>query len=639
MAIPWNSRPNSPAVRNRTIDSKSSDLNLISSKSSAASIKTDRMSPTREEDENPSTADTLSKSKLETISASGEEEYQSDSSVPKETAVEICSSEPGQPLVDPPTTHSPVESSSSLPPSTQPEVMGEGEEASATIHSDPAPSTALSPVPLQESVEDGQAHVSTLKSSSPVLNNDGRPRHEGPSPAPAPRTPTKSRPPSPIIHQYGPSHQDQFQYAYGYPAPIMSGPPLQTGLYPTPFTSPIAPSVQSHANVRTSTPSSDDDPYKLLEKVTSALPDINRLLHYYQESQRLLSAKDVFLKQEEARHADEVTNLQIELHATKEEYEKFIGELASDNVKLKSEVDEQIASLAVITRERDEAREALDEWQSKYKELSDSADAMRLLKDQLLSEKTELEKELDDVKKQGVDEREAHARTLAELEVVHKNALEEHATLATELKTNLSKLQLDLANLLTKHAQQKKDLDTARSEASEHERLLGAKSKELDDVRESHQQEMADTATQHKLALEARLKELADAEVKHQEAMSALTSAHEQEQNEASRAAAARTAALVEEHRQREQSQQNEIDSLKAEVEAGQHEMSREKEQHEALKVEHDRTIGTHAELAQTLTSLKSMHAEWQKESEKMDRILQSLGHSKGGQIKGDQYL
>ncbi|KIX01770.1 uncharacterized protein Z518_09497 [Rhinocladiella mackenziei CBS 650.93] len=528
--------------------------------------------------------------------------------------------------------------------------------------------TFLQPSIIPHLPESGEAEVPAPVMSSPASGADGR---DPPDFPPKARSPLASPPQSPMLHQYvgSPPPQQPAPYPYPYPPSFIGSPPFQPGFYPTPFTSPTAPFIQSEMVPRAGSAGAEDERARLLEKVSNVLPDINRLLQYYQETQGLLSEKDHLVKQAESQHEEEISKLRIELSVTKEEYEKIIGEQAGENVKLKGEVADLAEKLSLseeLSRGSASMEEDLANLRLKYKFLEDDIETRESHNDQLLTEKQALEAQLGEIKKQLTDDRAQHDRVLMELKEVHQRQMaekeDEHARALHDQKTGLAKIQLDLAGMITKHTQQKKDLDSARALISEHEHSLATKTKELADALHLHKTELEartktaeEKAQQHKQEISVWSQQLSESIAKYEAEVISLRDSHQKEIEQVQKAGEERLSELIEEHKRREGRLQAELEALRSENEALEADFVKERdvrdnlktelatarEAHETLKSQHDQVNKHHTELAEAMLSLKTKQAEWHQESERMERILQSLGRlgSNNFQGKGDQFF
>jgi hypothetical protein len=445
--------------------------------------------------------------------------------------------------------------------------------------------------------------------------------------------------------------------------------PYQPAFYLTPFMSPSAPFNQPDMIPGAGSAGAEDERTRLLEKVSNVLPDINRLLHHYQETQGLLSEKDTLVRQPETQHEEEITRLRIELSATKEEYEKIIGEQASENVKLKgnlAEHAEKIGYLEQLSQESANAKEELAELLLKHKSLEGEAETARSLNNQLVTEKRALEVELEQLKEQAFNDRIQYDRELGALNEVHERQLEEKGSDYTrslnDQKSGLSKMQLDLAGMITKHAQQKKELDFARATILEQENSLATNRRETADALLLRRIELdawtkatAEKAQQHKQEMSRLSQQLAESRAQHDAEVDSLRKSHEKEINEVQHTVEDLRNQLVGEAERHEAQVQTEREAARSAIGALQGDLSKEhdahaslkaelaaeREAHERLRAQHDKRNQHHAELAESMLNLRTKQAEWQRESERMDQILQSLGrlgshHSTG---KGDDPL
>ncbi len=496
---------------------------------------------------------------------------------------------------------------------------------------------------------------------SPVLISSSPPPETGAVGSKA-RTPLASPPQSPMFHcrTSRPPSQPAV-YPYPYP-PLMSNSPYQHAFYPPPFTSPTAPFVLPEAIVRSGPAGTEDERKMLLEKVSSVLPDINRLLHYYQESQGLLSEKDHLVKQAETQHEEAMNKMRIELIVTKEEYERIIGEQATENLRLKSHMSEQAKRISVL----DGLKEELADTQSKSESLNKELEACRAHNEELKTQKHELEAEIENLKKQAASDHTEHQRLVEGLKEKQEKRLaekeENHTKALNEQKANLSKIQLDLAGMITKHTQQKKELDSARSVISELEKSVAAKSKELNDAVDLRRKELGDAeraseeeAEQHRQEILLSTERMARIITEHKVEVDALKGSHQKEIDQFQKAANEERSKLTGTFERCETQLQIELDAAQAAMEELRRELDKERdahrgveaeltaerEAHDVLKADHEAANKHHAELAESMLSLRSKQAEWQRESERMDRILQSLGQISSPKTrgKGDQFL
>ncbi|EXJ88193.1 hypothetical protein A1O1_05123 [Capronia coronata CBS 617.96] len=534
----------------------------------------------------------------------------------------------------------------------------------------PAPHPKASVTFLQPSLahklpEPGDGEISIPIMSSPGLeadatNNDMLPTMLSPVTSPIQ---------SPMLQYVGSPPPQQVLYPYPYHLPFMGSPPFPPSAYPPPFMSPISQMHPEEGIPRSGSAGTEDERTKLLEKVSSVLPDIDRLLHYYRETQGLLTEKDHLVKQVENEHEEVVTRLRIELSASKGEYERIIGDQARENVKLKGELlecNEKILVLEDASRELSSVREQLANLRQEHECLEKDVEMSRQLKEQLTTEKKALEETVESLKKQAAEEQALHDHNVAELEAAHAKQLaekeQEHGKALAEQKGGLSKMQLDLAGMITKHTQQKKELDSARATISEHELSLTNQANELANATKLHQDELhardqaaQEEAEQHELEAARWAEELSELKVKHEEEVRVQRESHEKEVELIQNAAEARLAEVKAEHSKREAQLQEEGNAARSGTEVATTELAKERETVEGLKIElansqkahealarqHEMTRKHHAELAESMRNLNDKQAEWHRESERVERLLQGFGQlmSNRNSGKGDQFF
>ena len=159
---------------------------------------------------------------------------------------------------------------------------------------------------------------------------------------------------------------------------------------------------------------------------------------------------------------------------------------------------------------------------------------------------------------------------------------------------------MELASLITRHSQQKKDLETSRGLVNGLEENLAAKSKEHKDAVTSHRQQ-----------LESQLESLTSQ--RHQEIQS-LQEGHDQKLKDLAADHEAKAAGITKEH-------EGHLDEIKGELDG-------HKEAFGKLQTEHDDMAAKHTELVGAVTSWKTRHEEWQAENDKLNKLLETLGHT-----------
>lgn len=487
-------------------------------------------------------------------------------------------------------------------------------------------------------------------------------------------TPLASPPQSPMLHQYmgsPPLQAVPYMHPFPYSQPLMPNPTYSPGFYPAQFAPPPPPMPNFQADMipRSGSAGAEDERTRLLEKVSNVLPDINRLLHHYQETQGLLSEKENLVRQAETHHVEEVAKLQVELTVTKEEFEKLIGELATENVRLKGDLAEQAEKLSRVeenTISSAQISKELEEHKLKYKELETECRQGKAVVEDLMLEKAALKAEVNEYKKQLEANELRHEEQMEELrqnlEEQFRKRDEAYNKTASEQKTGLSKIQLDLAGMITKHSIQKKDLDSARLLLGEQEKLVAMKTKELAEAIQMHKEELEsrdqqeqEQETRHKHEVALWSKKMAEGIVRREDMIREIRTSLEAQIEQEKNTAESRIASLTEKFSGEQRQLATALEARKVEAEQLKEELGKEQDAHSALKSLHleekeahnalqsryDAASQHHIQLTDTMLMLKSKQAEWHQQSEKMDRILQSLGQLGSGKRRGDgdEYL
>ena len=515
----------------------------------------------------------------------------------------------------PQTQSSSTEGSRVLQPSV--EEVSDGEMSTPGLAKPPSQEQASSAVlHLQHPPKD----VVEAEDAKDVLNKVARKASRSPPPA----TPVVSPPISPRMHyqaagpiDYGPNMSPtQPHYPYPYPPNMAmmpgSGPFYANQYYNTSFSPPVEQRqpYDVSGGGQSARSGGEDDHEHLLQKVSNVLPDIHRLLNEYKETHGQLSAKEMLVQQSEKEHEEKLSRLKIELDANKKEYEKVIQSLVGDRGKLEREATalrQQVADLQIVGEEHNKLKAQVVSLQNSHKELEATIETLRKTREEVLLSKEAQEKEFQ-------HDREAHSRQVMEVQKRHEDGLaakdKEHQQALSDQRSVLSKTQLDLASLISKHAGLKNDLEVSRNLQNSHKIQLDAKTRELDDVHARHTQEIN---TIKKAQEEHRGKSLSEIEAKN--------------------------ARIVDDHSRKEQKWMQELENLGNEMQRHKEDLEKEREEHQIVRAMRKREQDQASELARGIASWKAKHAELQTEHENVDRLLQSLRPVAEGKPKGDSFL
>lgn len=464
---------------------------------------------------------------------------------------------------------------------------------------------------------------------------------------------------SPVIHQYissppPPPPTMPYPPPFAYPPPMMGAPVYDPAMGPPMYGPPSFPMYPAEFIPRPVSGDVDEERDRLLEKVSNVLPDINRLLLHYQETQGLLTEKDNLVKQVESQHVEEISKLKLELTITKEEYDKLLGMQAAETVNLKTMVSEQDKVIAQLTRqsydvESDKTKAVALE--SRVQEVELQLEQSKALVDEVNTQRRLIEEQFNILNEQIANDAAAHERVVAEIKEECERRLAEreeaHANATTEHKAALARVQLDLAAMITKHTSQNKDLETSRGIIAGLESEKVAKDKAIEEAAQQHQSELAanqqiveEMTARHDQEVALWSEKLARSIVRREDMIHDLKRSFEGRLEKERKDKQVEIAGLAEQHDSRQRALQGKLEtaqgrSLSVERELGKErtmhsslkdEFAKSQQGYQQLKVRHDRANRHHIELSQAMQSLKSKQSEWQRESERMDSLLQSLG-------------
>ena len=429
------------------------------------------------------------------------------------------------------------------------------------------------------------------------------------SQSPPPAMPAMSPSNSPRVHyqtaapmDYGPNMSPTLpHYSYAYPPNMAvmpgAGPFYANRYYNAPYSPPIEQRqpYDVSGGGQPARSGTEDLREVLLQKVERVLPDIHRLLDEYKS---------------EKEYEEKLSRLKIELDANKKEYEKVIQSLVADRGKVEREATvlrQQVADLHILAEEHGQMQIQVVSLQNSHKELKASLETSQRVREELLSTKEAQEK--------GFQTRgDAHSRYITEIQKQHEESLsakeKEHQQALSEQKNMLSKTQLDLAGLISKHANLKNDLEISRSLQNDHKMQVDAKMKELDDTR-----------------------------ARHAEEIQIVQKTHQEDRGRSLNENEAQNARVAEDHDRREQKWMQDLETLRNEIQTHKKDFEKERKEHENLRATRRREQDQASELARGIASWTSKHAELQTEHENVGRLLQSLSPVAETKSKGDDFL
>ncbi|KAJ5166571.1 uncharacterized protein N7482_005352 [Penicillium canariense] len=288
---------------------------------------------------------------------------------------------------------------------------------------------------------------------------------------------------------------------------------------------------QVNENGTISPPENDQEHIELLQRIQSAIPDINRLLHGFRHTHTRLNSREAEMKQIGNQHEQALMHKDFYIEALQAQMKKTANESAEECAKLKNTINELRLELGDLQEKQKDLEDGLAGHQKSNEELSQS-------KSELEAEIEKLHSSLKDAQDAHEKEREAqkneHAKALTTqkqeltelfeeiknedekaasetLEAREKDLREEHdsakeewekekklmeETLETqrgELEATKSELASKIATLETQETEREMhlaELNTTREEVASKVAELEAKEKELEETREKSVQEL-----------------------------------------------------------------------------------------------------------------------------------------------------
>ena len=435
---------------------------------------------------------------------------------------------------------------------------------------------------------------------------------------------TASPPQSPVLHHYGgfqtPGQiQYPYDYSYAYQPQMAPGAYQQYAnpYYPVPFSPPIEAARPPSVERQMSRSGSGGEQSDLINRIQSVLPDLARLLEQSREGQNRPGMEEdtnTQPQQPQLDQSEQLESLQQELNATKKEYERVIRNLVDENCTLKSEAanrQRRSKSLEGDSRGSRRLKNEFEALQAQHQDLASSVDSIRLSKEELIAEKLGVEKHIESLKKDKHVIKDSHHRAINELKQQHLQELasrdRDHQRTTAEHKAVLSKVQLDLATLITRHTSTKKDLEIARSSEAAYKASAEARSKELEAAKLHHAQQSDKLKADHQRTLESLRQE-------HKSQRHRYESEIKRHFNE------------LEALRSTEKEWLSKCQSLQLELQEHKVALGSERDAHNSLKMIHEERSRKTAKLASSMTVWRQKHAELQKENENIDRVWHALG-------------
>jgi hypothetical protein len=417
---------------------------------------------------------------------------------------------------------------------------------------------------------------------------------------------------------------------------------------------------QPHDNGPMSPPENESEHIELLQRIQSALPDIDRLLHGFRSTHSRLAGREAEIKQIGNQHEQALMHKEFYIEALQAQMKKTANESAEETAKLKHTINE--------------LRLELGNLQEKQKDLEDGLATHQKSNEELSQSKSDLEAELAELKTSIQETRDAHDKEKEEQKEEHAKALLTQKQELTELFEEIKNEDEKAANetlaarektLADQHESQKVDwekekalmqdslenqrteLETTKSELAANITALDSKERELEErlaELTSAQEEVTSKITE----LESKEKELEDNRTNNAQELETLQKGHASELDALRRSHAEELAAAVKglddkiaaieaEFNGKEQHwtvERTALEKLLSEKDSELSSAEREKEQ-----LEGDNNV-KEQQLQRAVDEMRFTIDHLDKDCERLRKTLSSLGEATDLKTtKGDQFL
>lgn len=417
---------------------------------------------------------------------------------------------------------------------------------------------------------------------------------------------------------------------------------------------------QPHENGVISPPENDSEHIELLQRIQSALPDIDRLLHGFRNTHSRLSSREAQMKQIGNQHEQALMHKEFYIEALQAQMKKTANESAEESAKLNNTINELRLELGNLQEKQRDLEDGLATHQKSNEELSQSKSDLEA---EIAKLNTSIQEVRDAHEKEKEAQKEEHTQALAtqkqeltelfeeiknedekaaneNLENREKSLLDQHEsqkggwekekalmqdsleTQRTELETTKTELATKIAALESKQTElgeRLTELKSAREEVASKAAELEAKEKELEETRNKNAQELETLQQAHAGDLDS------------------LRSSHAEELAAAAKELDDKIAAVeaqIDEKEQHWAEERAALEKLLSEKDCELSSVEREKEQ-----LEGDNHI-KEQQLQRAVDEMRFTIDHLDKDCERLRKTLHSLGEATDLKTtKGDQFL
>ncbi|KAJ5178034.1 uncharacterized protein N7500_000733 [Penicillium coprophilum] len=245
---------------------------------------------------------------------------------------------------------------------------------------------------------------------------------------------------------YSPHHQSEPHYmSRGYSIPDPSYQASYQALHNLSM-------ANGHAYENGSPPENDTEHIELLQRIQSAIPDINRLLHGFRNTHSKLSNREAEMKHIGTQHEQALIHKEYYIEALQAQMKKAANESAEEGAKLKHTISE--------------LRLELGDLQEKQKDLEDGLAVHQKSNEELTETKVLLEGQINQLNESIKESKEAHEKDLVIKKEEQEKALgaqkAELTELFEEIKTEDEKTAAE--NLETRERELRAEHESSRGE-------------------------------------------------------------------------------------------------------------------------------------------------------------------------------
>ncbi|KAI1941788.1 hypothetical protein LOZ66_001269 [Ophidiomyces ophidiicola] len=227
----------------------------------------------------------------------------------------------------------------------------------------------------------------------------------------------------------------------------------------------------------------EGDTIKLLQRIQNVIPDINRLVTSYRDTQNQLSAHVAQSRQIEEQHERSLMEKEFYIEALQAQIQKAAKENAAEAAKLRNRISE--------------LRMELGGLQEQHRDVEDSLEELKKANDELIQARADLEEEISGLQKTMQEEKFNHREEMQRQQELTKDALtaqkeelngyfqeiknEDDRLAAEQLQAREQELNEERDNLKANWERQMKELEQSKVDmAADYDNKLKVKQDEID---------------------------------------------------------------------------------------------------------------------------------------------------------------